>query len=146
VERPDYPPIDDDDATIERALRDVSVPTLMMAMVHLTGDMGWVRREIRPGPPGLNGVQGDLSDEDQAIVRDTALAAIKDYRDRGSTLPPPPSAEDVLEMMAVLVGAPVAADHAAMISRTTSTRTPSSPAPGPTSTRSNPSCAPTSRT
>ncbi len=111
----DYPPIVDDDATIERALADVSVPTLMMAMVHLTGDMGWVRGEIRPGPPGLNGVQGDLSEADQATVRAAALAAIADYRDRGSTLPPPPSADDVLEMMAVLVGAPVPPDHAEMI-------------------------------
>jgi 4-hydroxyacetophenone monooxygenase len=116
VERdPDYPPIADDDATIERALRDVSVPTLMMAMVHLTGDMSWVRGEIRPGPPGLNGIQGDLSDADQATVRAAALESIRDYRDRGSTLPAPPSAEDVLEMMAVLVGQPVADAHAQMI-------------------------------
>jgi 4-hydroxyacetophenone monooxygenase len=111
----DYPPIVDDDETIERALRDVSVPTLMMSMVHLTGDMSWVRGSIRPGPPGLNGVQGNLSEEDQAAVRAAALAAITQYRDRGSTLPPPPSVDEVLEMMAVLVGGPVAPDHAEMI-------------------------------
>ena len=87
----------------------------MMSMVHLSGDMGWVRGPIRPGPPGLNGVQGDLSEADQATVRAAALEVIKDYRDRGSTLPPPPSVDDVLEMMSVLVGAPVAADHAEMI-------------------------------
>ena len=112
---PDHSPIVDDDATIERALRDVSVPTLLMSMVHMTGDMAWVRGPIRPGPPGLNGVQGDLSDEDQATVREAALEAITAYRDGGSKLPPPPSADDVLEMMSVLVGAPVAPDHAEMI-------------------------------
>lgn len=111
----DYPPIVDDDATIERALRDVSVPTLMMSMVHLTGDMSWVRGPIRLRPPGLNGVQGDLSEDDQAAVRAAALEAIKEHRDRGSALPPPPSTADVVEMMTVLVGGPVAEDHAAMI-------------------------------
>ena len=87
----------------------------MMSMVHMSGDMGWVRGAIKPGPPGLNGVQGDLSEADQATVRAAALETIKDYRDRGSTLPPPPSADDVLEMMSVLVSTPVAADHAEMI-------------------------------
>ena len=51
----------------------VSVPTLMMSMVHLSGDMGWVRGAIKPGPPGLNGVQGDLSEADQATVRAAVL-------------------------------------------------------------------------
>jgi len=108
-------PIVDDDATIARALRDVSVPTLLMSMVHMSGDMGWVRGPIRPGPPGLNGVQGDISEEGQATIRAQALDVIRAYRDRGSVVPPAPSRDDLLEMMQVLVGSPIEADHAEMI-------------------------------
>jgi 4-hydroxyacetophenone monooxygenase len=111
----DYPPIVDDDEAIARALQDVSVPTLMMSMVHMSGDMQWVRGPIRPGPPGLNGVQGDLSDDDQAAIRAQALEVIRAYRDAGSSLPPQPSPAELREMMDVLVGAPILEDHAEMI-------------------------------
>jgi 4-hydroxyacetophenone monooxygenase len=110
-----YPTITDDDATIARALEDVSVPTLLMSMVHMSGDMSWVRGPIRPNPPGLNGVQGDLTDEEQATLRAAALDVIREYRDRGSCVPRSLSNDELLEMMSVLVAAPVEADHAEMI-------------------------------
>ena len=37
-------PITDDDATIAAALEDVSIPTLMLSMVHMTGDPSIIRR------------------------------------------------------------------------------------------------------
>jgi len=37
-----------DDATIERALEDLSVPTLMLSLVHMTGDPKWIRGDIKP--------------------------------------------------------------------------------------------------
>ena len=83
----DYPPIIDDDAAIAKALRDVSIPTLMLSMVHMTGDMRWVRGPIRPGPPGLNGVQGDLSEADQATFGRQRSSRSSEYRDAGSTPP-----------------------------------------------------------
>ena len=36
-------PITDDDATIAAALEDVSIPTLMLSLVHMTGDPSLIR-------------------------------------------------------------------------------------------------------
>ena len=48
-------PITDDDETIARLLDDVSVPTLLCAMVHITGDPSWIRdEEIKPQGLFLN--------------------------------------------------------------------------------------------
>ncbi len=38
----------DDDAVIASALEDLSVPTLMLSLVHLTGDPRWVGGDIKP--------------------------------------------------------------------------------------------------
>ena len=88
---------------IARALEDVSVPTLMLSLVHLTGDPKWIRGEIKPQGIFLNEVQGFMPEEMQARARSLALEAIKDYRDGGCILPPPPSFELIQEMMSWLV-------------------------------------------
>ena len=74
-------PITDDDATIAAALEDVSIPTLMLSMVHMTGDPSIIRGELRPQGLFLNEVQGYMSEEDKAEVRRRALDVIRDYRD-----------------------------------------------------------------
>jgi 4-hydroxyacetophenone monooxygenase len=92
-----------DDEAIACALEDVSVPTLMLSLVHLTGDPKWIRGEIKPQGIFLNEVQGFMPEEMQARARSLALEAIKDYRDGGCILPPPPSFELIQEMMSWLV-------------------------------------------
>lgn len=69
----------DDDAVIAKALEDLSVPTLMLSLVHLTGDPKWIRSEIRPQGLFLNEVQGFMSEAMQAEARKLALEAIKDF-------------------------------------------------------------------
>ena len=96
-------PFSDDDATIAALLEDLSVPTLMVSMVHLTGDPSWIRGPIKPLGIYLNEVQGFLSPEDQATVRAQALKAICAYRDGGCALPPSPSPNLVREMMDFLI-------------------------------------------
>jgi 4-hydroxyacetophenone monooxygenase len=51
-------PIEDDDASIAAALEDLSIPTLLMSMVHMTGDTSLLRDPIRPRGVFLNEVQG----------------------------------------------------------------------------------------
>jgi len=116
-DRPTYAgePITDDDATIAAALADVSVPTLLMSMIHMTGDTSILRGDLRPVGVYLNEVQGFMSPEDQAAVRARALELIKAYRDGGSVLPPPPDAETVHEMMSFLVAQPVPAEYVPMM-------------------------------
>jgi 4-hydroxyacetophenone monooxygenase len=107
--------ITDDDEAIARALEDVSVPALMMSMVHMTGDPGILRGAIRPVGIYLNEVQGFMSPDDQAAVRALALEVIRSYRDSGGVLPPPPGPEVVHEMMNVLVAQEVPDEYVEMM-------------------------------
>ena len=101
-------PFTDDDAAIAAALEDVSIPALMCSLVHITGDMSWVRGEARPQGSFLNEYQGFMPPEMQAEVRARALPVITEYRDRGCTLPAAPSADELHEMMNFLATTEVA--------------------------------------
>ena len=48
----------------------MSIPTLMMSLVHITGDAGLLRGELRPAGLFLNEVQGFMSEDDKQAVRD----------------------------------------------------------------------------
>lgn len=76
-------PFTDPDERIAEALLDVSIPTLMMSLVHMSGDASLIRGALRPAGLFLNEVQGYMSEEDKAAVRALALPIIADYRDRG---------------------------------------------------------------
>jgi 4-hydroxyacetophenone monooxygenase len=108
-------PIVEDDAFLADALAHASVPTLMMSLIHLTGDASLLRGAIRPGSAIMGEVDGGMSAEDKAAVRATALEALRAYRDRGCTLPPPPSPETVREMMSFMVGADVPDEYVPMM-------------------------------
>ncbi len=107
--------ITDDDATIAAALEDVSVPTLLLTLVHMTGDPSYIRGDLRPAGLFLNEVQGFITPEDQARARALALDVIRDYRDGGSVLPPPPAPELLQEMMSWLVCEPVPDEYVPMM-------------------------------
>lgn len=104
-------PITDDDATIAAALEDVSVPTLLMSMVHMTGDPSWIRGADVPVGSYLNEVQGFMTPEARARVRARALDAIRGFRDRGCVLPDQPDRALLREMMNVLVAAEVPEEY-----------------------------------
>ncbi|MCW1823667.1 4-hydroxyacetophenone monooxygenase [Mycolicibacterium conceptionense] len=86
------------DAEIAAALEQVSIPTLLLSLVHITGDARYIR-EFKQAGLFLNEVQGFMSEEDKARVREVALPVIADYRDRGCPVPEPLPAELVREMM-----------------------------------------------
>ena len=104
-------PITDDDDAIAAALEDVSVPTLLVSLVHLTGDASILDGPLRPAGIYLNEVQGFMSPEDQAAARAFALDRIRAYRDGGCVLPPPPDATTVQRMMDFLVAGEVPAEY-----------------------------------
>lgn len=107
-----WKPIEDDDAVIARALEEANIPALMCALVHVTGDAELIRGAIRPSNEFFGDAQGGISEKDQAKVRALALEALKDYRDRGQTLPPPPSVEVLREMIDFLAGQPLPEEYA----------------------------------
>jgi len=109
-----HAPITEDDAFLAATLEHASVATLMMAIVHLTGDTSLLGGPIRPQRPLPGEADGGLSDADKAAVRATALEALRAYRDRGCTLPPPPSPATIREMMSFMVGEDVPDEYVPM--------------------------------
>ncbi len=107
-------PITADDATIASALQDAHVPSLMMALVHLTGDASILRGDIRPSSDFftfLADPQAGISEAQQATVRALALDALRAYRDGGRRLPPPPAEDTVHEMMNFITGQTLSQDY-----------------------------------
>jgi len=108
-------PFDTPDEEIAEALLDVSIPTLLLSLVHMSGDPELVRGRLRPAGLFLNEVQGYMTEEDKAEARALALEVIRDYRDRGCPEPEPISAELVHEMMTWLVCEEVPAEYVPML-------------------------------
>ncbi len=108
-------PITEDDAFIAEALESASIPTLMMALIHITGDPGLLDGPIRPGPAAMGGTQGGLPEEERAQVRAHALEVLKAFRDGGCRLPPPPSHETIIRMMSFMVGEEVPDEYLPMM-------------------------------
>jgi 4-hydroxyacetophenone monooxygenase len=107
--------IPDDDELIAKALEDASIPTLMMSMVHMSGDVSLLDSAIRPIGVFINEYQGYMSEEDKATIRAKALQVIKTFRDGGCQLPPPPDAETIHRMMNFLVAGEVHEDYVPMM-------------------------------
>jgi 4-hydroxyacetophenone monooxygenase len=103
------------DEDIAAALMDVSIPTLMLSLVHMSGDPGLIRGRLKPAGLFLNEVQGYMTEEDKAEVRSIALDIIRDYRDRGCPEPHPVSSELLHEMMGWLVCEEVPAEYVPML-------------------------------
>jgi 4-hydroxyacetophenone monooxygenase len=107
--------IPEDDALIARALEDASIPTLMMSMIHMSGDASLLDGALRPAGVFINEYQGYMSEEDKATVRARALDVIRAFRAGGCRLPPQPSAETVQRMMNFIVASEVPADYVPMM-------------------------------
>lgn len=108
-------PIIEDDAFLARALERASIPTLMMSLIHLTGDTSLLDGPIRPGAAMMGDVDGGLTEDDKATIRARALEALRAWRDRGGTLPPPPSREAIHRMMSFMVGQDVPEPYVPMM-------------------------------
>jgi 4-hydroxyacetophenone monooxygenase len=107
--------IPQDDAFIEQALEDASIPTLLMSMIHMSGDVSLLDGPLRPAGVYINEYQGYMSEEDKAQVRAQALEVIKAFRDGGCKLPPTPSADTIHRMMNFYVAQEVPQDYVPMM-------------------------------
>src|ERR1700677_3274194 len=103
------------DREIAEALADLSVPTLMLSLVHMSGDPELIRGRLKPAGLFLNEVQGFMAEEDKAEIRALPLDVIRDYRDRGCPEPEPVSSALLHEMMAWLVCEEVPAEYVPML-------------------------------
>ncbi|OBA60432.1 4-hydroxyacetophenone monooxygenase [Mycobacterium sp. 1100029.7] len=100
---------------IAKALEDVSIPTLLLSLVHITGDPRFIREYKQMGI-FLNEVQGFMSEEDKARARAEALTVITEYRDRGCPEPQPLSPELIREMMDWTACEHIPDDYLALVS------------------------------
>lgn len=107
-------PFTTSDADIEAALQDVSIPTLLLSLVHITGDPRFIR-EFKQAGLFLNEVQGFMSEEDKARARAAALPVIADYRDRGCPVPDPLPTKLVKEMLDWAACEPVDDDNLPLV-------------------------------
>ncbi|ORV14703.1 flavin-containing monooxygenase [Mycobacterium celatum] len=101
-------------AEIAAALEQVSIPTLLLSCVHITGNPRFIR-DFKPAGIFLNEVQGFMSEEDKARARQAALPVITDYRDRGCPEPAPLPRELIKEMMDWAVCETVPDDYVALL-------------------------------
>src|SRR3954454_9838882 len=85
-------PIEDelDERQIEQALTEAHIPSLMAALVHLTGDAGHITEENRPAYDFFGDGQSNIKPEVQAQIRAAAKRAYIEYA-CGKKLPPHPS-------------------------------------------------------
>src|SRR5437868_8421467 len=104
-----------DDAALVNAVRSANLPTLMLVMVHLTGDLQWLRGPIRPTRASPQHMDGGLSAEQAHEVQARALEVLRAFRERDAELPPLPDAAVLAEMMQFSLGQPVAAEYVPMM-------------------------------
>jgi len=107
--------IPEDDAAIVAALQDASIPTLMMSLIHMSGDASVLDGALRPAGAYINEYQGYMSEEDKAAVRAQALQVIRDFRDSGCQLPPAPDADTIHRMMNFIVAQDVPEEYIPMM-------------------------------
>ena len=105
-----------DDARREQALREASVPTLLMCLAQITRDRRWLEDPFLPqrdisifAEPS-----GGLSPQAQQAVRDAMAQVLDELADGRRTLPPLPDGEALFEMMNVCVGEHVPREYAVM--------------------------------
>ena len=104
-------PIPDSDATIAAALEDASVPTMLLSVMHMSGDYSLLDGPLRPQGCFLNEVQGMMPPEDLQKARALALEAIRRYRDRGHPPCALPDDATMLRMMRFLVAEEVPLEY-----------------------------------
>ncbi len=109
-------PITDADAAIKAALEEAHVPSLMMALVHLTGDTSILHSDIQLDRDFFADPQGGIPPAQQAHVRELAFNALRAHRDAGNPSLASPNAKQLAEMMQFLIGDAATGDYIEFLS------------------------------
>ena len=101
------------DDQILDALSDADTASIMLCMVHLTGDMGIIRGAVKPIMEFLAPGEGITAQERQQVLHQ-ALDVLKGYRDAPGELFNP-NADELLEMLRFLAGDQMSDEHVAFL-------------------------------
>ncbi len=102
-----------DDEQFATAIGMANIPTLLMVLVQLTGDLKWLEppyRPVRARGMGDND-DGGLPEDIQAEIRAAALRAITRWRGGERPAIEQPEPELLVRMLAVAMGEPVPAEY-----------------------------------
>lgn len=99
-------PITESDDVIKAAIEQAHLPSLIAAMVHITGDTSLVTGEIKPVYDFFGDGQGGLTPEQIASTKAKAFAALNDLRD-GKAKIAPLSSDAVHKIMGFVAGAEI---------------------------------------
>jgi 4-hydroxyacetophenone monooxygenase len=105
----------DDD--LRHALDDASLPTLLMVLVHLTGDRTWIEDPYLPARNPLVYAEedGGFSDEMQLRIREAEFGALTEWRDKGQSAFDKPARDLMIEMMNVCMGEEIPPEYAELM-------------------------------
>jgi len=99
------------DEELRDALESAHLPTLIMTLVHLTGDRSLLRDDLRPAGPSISDASAGLNEAQQKEIRERAFSLLREFRDGGGILPEPPSENDVANMLSFCVGQEVPPEY-----------------------------------
>jgi len=101
-------------ADLDAALAEAHIPSLMVALVHLTGNTDHLIEARRPVYEVLGDGQGGISEADAQAIRDLAKQALAELA-AGKPLPPPPTPAQVRFMMDFVAGAEIPERYGPML-------------------------------
>jgi len=104
-----------DDELIKAALCSANIPSLLAALIHLSGDSSPLHRGVTPQTNPLAEEEDGLSELQREQARQIAFEAIVKFRNAGCTLPSAPSAADILETMHFVTGVPMPDDYVPLL-------------------------------
>ncbi len=104
-----------DPAELDAALAEAHIPSLMMALVHLTGSTDHLTAARTPMYIPLGDEQGEIPEAERTAVRALAREAILDHANNGKPLPPQPDQATVRKMMDIIVGGEIPARYATFL-------------------------------
>lgn len=106
----------DEGHLFQQAVEVANIPTLLMVLVQLTGDLGWLEPRYRPSRgQGLDdNDSGGLPEDVQKEVRDASLKAILDWRAGKPVAIPDPDPDLLVKMLSISMGEPVPEEYGEM--------------------------------
>lgn len=100
------------DADLKSALDDANMPTLLLTLCQLSGDLSFLEGPNLPSK-SLEGVR-NMPDDFQAKLKLQAFDLIRDIRDGNKNIAPPTDPETLQRMLSIYVGEPVGDEYVPM--------------------------------
>ncbi|PJK30369.1 flavin-containing monooxygenase [Minwuia thermotolerans] len=106
----------DEARLFEEAVAVANIPTLLMVLVQLTGELGWLEPRYRPSRgQGLDdNDSGGLPEDVQREIREASLEAILAWRAGKPVALPDPDPKLLVKMLSISMGEPVPEEYGEM--------------------------------